>query len=92
MSEQVAPKTYLWIWLWLAVLLGAAALISQMPIAKAVAVAVVLLLSTIKAALVVMYYMHLKFDRRWLAWVAAFPLVIVALAVMLVLSSRLVRL
>ena len=92
MSEQAAPKTYLWIWLWLAVLLGAGTLISQMPIAKAVAVSVVLLLSTIKAALVVMYYMHLKFDRRWLAWVAAFPLVIIALAVMLVLSSRLVRL
>ncbi|MBI3319958.1 MAG: cytochrome C oxidase subunit IV family protein [Candidatus Omnitrophica bacterium] len=46
----------------------------------------------IKATLVALYYMHLKSDKRALILVAVFPLVLVGLAVLVVLSSRFVRL
>ncbi len=91
MSAHVSTRQYVQIWVALAVLLFLGAAMSQFPLAKPTIVVGVLTLSTIKAALVVLYYMHLKFDHRWLAIVAAFPLVIIALAVGIVLSASLVR-
>jgi len=42
--------------------------------------------------LVGLYYMHLKFDRRWLTFLALFPVLLIVLAIGVVYSSRLVRL
>jgi cytochrome c oxidase subunit 4 len=92
-APHAGPSTrlYLGIWHALAVLLLASMALSQFPLSKQLVVTLVLALSTIKALLVAMYYMHLRFDRRWLAYVVAFPLLIIALAVGVVLSSRLVN-
>jgi caa(3)-type oxidase subunit IV len=48
-------------------------------------------LSLIKAVLVVLHYMHLKTDRRVLAFVLIAPFILIALALCVVFSSRLVR-
>ena len=92
MTTHVSSAKYLWIWVWLAGLMLLGVLLSTFPISKQAIVVLILLLSTIKATLVALYYMHLKFDRRWLSLVAVFPLVLIALVTLLVLSSRLVRL
>ena len=55
-------------------------------------VLIVLALSSIKAMLVALYYMHLKFDRRLLAMVVLAPILLVTLALTVVFSSRFVRL
>ena len=94
---QISWKSYLMIGAWLAGLMLLGVALSELPavqgmLAKPLIALIVLLLSTIKATLVALYYMHLKFDRRLLAFVAAFPLVLITLATLLVLSSRLVRL
>ncbi len=92
MTTHVSSAKYLWIWVWLAGLMLLGVFLSTFPMSKQAIVVLILLLSTIKATLVALYYMHLKFDRRWLSLVAVFPLVLIALVTLLVLSSRLVRL
>ena len=92
MSAQATAKTYLKIWGWLAGLMLLGVLLSELPISKATVVLLVLGLSSVKALLVVLYYMHLKFDRRLLALVLLAPVVLVLLAVGLLYSSTFVRL
>ena len=92
LDSRISSAKYLWIWAWLAGLMLLSVLLSELSLPKRTIVFGVLALSTIKAALVGLYYMHLKFDRRVLALVAMFPLVVIALAILLVLSSRLVTL
>ena len=89
---HVSAKTYLLIWAWLAGLMLLGVLLSELPIPKSTVVLIVLALSTIKATLVALCYMHLKSDRRLLAFVLIAPLVIIALALGVVCSSALIRL
>ncbi len=91
-SAHASPVQYLWIWVWLAGLMLLGVALSRLSFSKQTIVVLILLLSTIKATLVALYYMHLKFDRRWLTFVAVFPLLLIVLATLLVLSSRLVTL
>ena len=91
-SSHASAKTYLAIWGWLAGLMLLGVLLSELPISKATVVLLVLGLSSVKALLVVLYYMHLKFDRRLLALVLLAPVVLVLLAVGLLYSSTFVRL
>ena len=85
-------KAYLMIWGWLAGLMLIGVFLSELPIPKATIVLIVLGLSSVKATLVALYYMHLKMDRRVLAIVALVPLVLIALVLGVVFSSRLVSL
>ena len=91
-NTHVSSRTYLVIWGWLAGLMLISVGLSELPLAKSTIVSLVLFLSTVKALLVALYYMHLKMDRRLLSLVATFPLVVVAAAVLVVASSRLVKL
>ena len=90
-----STKLYLAIWGWLAGLMLLGVLVSELPIlpvAKAWIVLTVVILSTIKASLVALYYMHLKMDQRLLAFVALAPFLLIALALSVVFSSHFVRL
>ena len=89
---QSPTKLYLMIWGWLAGLMLIGVFLSELPIPKATIVLVVLGLSSIKATLVALYYMHLKMDRWVLALVALAPLVLIALALSVVFASRFVSL
>jgi cytochrome c oxidase subunit 4 len=48
-------------------------------------IAVGLLIATIKASLVVLFFMHLKYEQRWWAGLVLFPLVLV----MIIIGSNL---
>ncbi len=91
-NAQTSSRMYLVIWGWLAGLMLLSVGLSELPLAKHTIVSLVLFLSTIKALLVALYYMHLKMDRRLLSIVATFPLVVITVAVLVVFSSRLVKL
>ena len=90
--SQSPTKLYLAIWAWLAGLMLVGVFLSELPIPKTTVVLIVLGLSSIKATLVGLYYMHLKMDRRVLAIVALVPLVLIALVLGVVFSSRFVQL
>ncbi|MBI3324531.1 MAG: cytochrome C oxidase subunit IV family protein [Candidatus Omnitrophica bacterium] len=91
-NAHISPAKYLWIWVWLAGLMLLSVLVSELALPKRTIVLGVLMLSTIKAVLVGLYYMHLRFDRRWLTFLALFPVLLIVLAAGLICSSRLVRL
>ena len=94
MSQETSVKASLAIWGWLAGLMLLGVLLSErplLPVSKAGLVLIVLGLSTVKATLVALYYMHLKADRRLLAFVAVVPFLLVLLALGVVFSSALVR-
>lgn len=83
---------YVWIWVWLAGLMLLGVLASSLPVAHRAIVAIVLALSTVKALLVALYYMRLRFDARFLAWVAMLPIPFgVILAVIVLLDKPLLR-
>ena len=83
-------KPYVVIWAWLIALLLAGVAVAETKLSKGAIVAVVLALSTVKAVLVAMHYMHLKTDRHLLAFVLLAPFLLVGLALCVFFSSRLV--
>ena len=96
MSAEPTVKSssalYIKIWVGLAILMLIGVGVAEMPISKSAVVLIVLALSSVKAALVALYYMHLKADQRLLALVALVPFVLIICALCVVFSSRLVRL
>ena len=94
-GHSPSTKTYLAIWGWLAALMLLGVLLSEsniLPFPRWGIILTIVVLSTIKATLVALYYMHLKLDRRTLAFIALTPFMLIALAVCLLYSSKLVRL
>ena len=90
MSTASSTKVYLAIWGWLAGLMLLGVFLSELPLlplSHKVLIMIVVGLSTIKALLVALYYMHLKMDQRLLAFIAVVPLALIALALSVVFSS-----
>ena len=91
-STHVSAKTYLVIWGWLTGLMLLGVVLSELPISKTMIVLIVLALSSIKAVLVALYYMHLQSDRRLLAVILIAPFLLIALALGVVCSGYWIRL
>ena len=96
-SSGLGIRKYLVIGMWLAGLMLLGVLLSELgggilPIPRWGVAVLILSLSTIKATLVALYYMHLQSDRRLLALVALVPFLLILLALGVIFSSRLVRL
>jgi caa(3)-type oxidase subunit IV len=91
-ATQSSTRIYLAIWGWLAGLMLLGVVLAELPIPKLWIILMVLALSSVKALLVALYYMHLKMDRRLLLFVAVAPLVIIALALSVVFSSFFIQL
>ena len=80
---------YLAIWGWLVVLLAAGTFASYLPLSRSQVAGLILLVSLVKAGLVVLFYMHLKFEKVVPLWVVAvFPLFLIGLAAGLVLLGN----
>ena len=94
MTTRALQPNYVVIGAWLAALmiLGVVLCEWKLGVPNWVIATTVLVLSTIKASLVALYYMHLKSDRRLLILVALFPFVLILLALGVIFSSHLVRL
>ncbi|HEX9779904.1 MAG TPA: cytochrome C oxidase subunit IV family protein [bacterium] len=92
MRESASPvRTYVVVWGWLAGLMLLGVLLAELPMPKRTIVLIVLALSSAKALLVALYYMHLKVDRRLLGLIAIAPLGLIALAIGVIFSSHLVK-
>ena len=96
-STASSTRAYLLIGIWLAGLMLLGVVLSEisggfLPIPKWGTVTLILVLSTIKATLVALYFMHLQSDQRLLAVVALTPLLLIVLALGVVFSSHLVHL
>lgn len=90
-----SAKRYIFIWFWLAALMLLGVFLSEaniLPVSRGAIIAAIVVLSTIKAVLVALYYMHLKLDRRLLVFIALAPFVLISLALCVIFSSKLIRL
>lgn len=80
---------YMLIFYWLAALTALEVGVTYMGLPKMLMIAILVGLAVAKAAMVAMYFMHLKFERRILAMIAMTPLVLcVFLALMLLPDSN----
>ena len=97
MMSRALQANYLLIGIWLAGLMLLGVLLSEvsggwLPLPRWGIVSLILALSTIKATLIALYFMHLQSDRRLLVVVALFPFVLILLALGVVFSSHFIRL
>jgi cytochrome c oxidase subunit 4 len=69
MSEHVIPrKTYIWVWVALMVLMVLTAGLSRINMGEWSTV-VALVIAAIKALLVVLFFMHVRYEDQKIAWV-----------------------
>ncbi len=73
--ERVHPN-YVAVWLWLVALLIASVGVTTLPISTGVAVFLIFAIAVVKAVLVALNYMHLKFEHLLIYAMAIVPLVI----------------
>ncbi len=87
MSVERAHPNYVAIWIWLVVLMIAGVLASHLPFGKSAVIFVIFLIATVKALLVALYYMHLKFERGVIYAMAIVPVVLVVILTFLLLPD-----
>ena len=87
-GEHAHPgaKEYLAIATVLTVLTAIEVAVFYIPSLKVILVPTLLTLSTVKFALVAMFYMHLKFDHRLFSWLFVVPMLIAALVILALLK------
>lgn len=61
---------------------------AQLPVAKIIIVLSLIFLALVKAALVALYYMHLKFEKLIIYFIVVFPLFLAAILTILVLLDK----
>ncbi len=77
MADTTHPEpNYIGVFWWLLALTILELVVVYMPLTKMVIAALLVTLAVTKAALVAMYFMHLKFERLTLALVALSPFVL----------------
>jgi len=84
MSGTAHPEpNYMGVFWWLLALTIIEVAVIYLPIAKLAIAIMLITLAITKAALVALYFMHLKFERRTLALVAVSPFVLCVLLILM---------
>ncbi len=87
-ARDHAHPRYLLVWLWLALLTAAeVAVVGFIALPKSWVVVALLIMAVWKALLVALYFMHLRFEPLRVAVLAASPLPLAVLLVMVVLQE-----
>src|SRR3954469_11210872 len=85
-----APGTFIKIWVVLVALTGAEVLLAYLQVPTLIMLTVLVGLSVIKAALIIAYFMHMKFERLSL-FLTLFPILIAFILLMLMFLGDAVR-
>jgi len=86
-SEDKAHPHYVGIWVLLVGLMITGVTVSYLPIGRSAAVFLIFLVATVKAAVVALYYMHLRFERGVIYAMALVPVVLVVILTLLLLPD-----
>ncbi|MFQ5802541.1 MAG: cytochrome C oxidase subunit IV family protein [Candidatus Methylomirabilales bacterium] len=76
MAGERGHPNYVAVWLWLVGLMVASVAISQLPFSKSATVVVIFAIAGVKAVLVALNFMHLKFERLLIYSLAIVPLLL----------------
>jgi cytochrome c oxidase subunit IV len=88
MEHVKAQPPYLIIWGVLAVLMMSKVFIAFLGLPKTLTIVVLCVLALVKATLVALFYMHLKFEPQRLRMLVLVPLPLAVLLVLVVLADR----
>ena len=88
MAEEHATPNYWMIWLYLFILTVVEIAVIFMPMPRVLIVVSLIALALAKVSLVATYFMHLRFEPRTLALIAATPLFLGALLVFILLPDH----
>jgi cytochrome c oxidase subunit IV len=86
-GEQVHQPPYLFIWGVLAVLMFAKVGVSLIGMPQWLSILLLVMISLVSALLVALYYMHLRFEPRKLWVLAAVPLPLIAIFILIVMQE-----
>jgi len=78
-TRHISRRTYLIVFAWLAVMTAIEVTVAALPLPELVTIIILITLAVIKAALVVLYYMHLRYDSFYYWIILLVPIVFVLL-------------
>jgi caa(3)-type oxidase subunit IV len=78
-GHHISRRTYLIVFAWLAAMTAIEVLVAALPLPEIVTIIVLVTLAIIKAALVVLYYMHLRYDSGYYWIILIVPIFFVLL-------------
>lgn len=78
---------YIGVFWWLLVLTVIEIAVIYLPIAKFAIAVMLIVLAVTKAALVALYFMHLKFERVTLGWIALSPFILCVFLILMLLPD-----
>jgi cytochrome c oxidase subunit 4 len=79
LAEERAHPNYVTVWVWLVVLMAGGVLASYLPLGRSAVVGLIFVIAAVKALLVALYYMHLRFERGVIYAMAIVPVVLAVL-------------
>lgn len=65
---EASRRTFFFVWGWLLAITGLEVVLAYQHLAIKVMLTVLMMLSIVKATLIISYFMHLRYERRSLAW------------------------
>jgi cytochrome c oxidase subunit IV len=87
MAESHREPNYMGVWLWLLVLTILEIAVALMPLATLAKGMLLVVMALIKAGLVALYFMHLRFERGTLGVIVLTPLIICVFLVFMLLPD-----
>jgi cytochrome c oxidase subunit 4 len=88
MRQHHPEPNYIGIFYWLAALTAVEVAVVYLPLTKFAIAVILVVLAFTKAALVALYFMHLKFERRTMLMVAATPVILCVFLMFMLLPDR----
>jgi cytochrome c oxidase subunit 4 len=91
MQQAHAEPNYMIVFYWLAALTAIEVGVTFLPLTKLAQGAILVVLAFTKAALVALYFMHLKFERRTMVLVAVTPVILCVFLMFMLVPDRVIR-
>jgi cytochrome c oxidase subunit 4 len=91
MQRAHAEPNYIAVFIWLAVLTAVEVGVVYLPLTKFAQAVILVVLAFTKAALVALYFMHLKFERRTMLLVAVTPVILCVFLMFMLIPERVIR-
>lgn len=90
MQQAHAEPNYMAVFYWLAALTVLEVGVTFLPLTKLAQGAILVVLAFTKAALVALYFMHLKFERRTMLFVAVTPVILCVFLMFMLIPDRVI--
>ncbi|HEX9872044.1 MAG TPA: cytochrome C oxidase subunit IV family protein [Candidatus Tectomicrobia bacterium] len=91
MQQTHTEPNYMAIFYWLAALTAVEVGVIYLPLTKLAMAAILVVLAFTKAALVALYFMHLKFERRTMLLVAVTPVILCVFLMFMLIPERVIK-